>query len=372
MVRGMGLALLFLFGCGRFLSLDFATAARSLKSMKAIWITGHGGHDVIELREAPDPEPRTGEVRIRVAAAGVNFAEIMARKGLYPDAPQPPCVLGYEGAGIVDAVGASVTSVQVGARVLYVSHFAGHADTVCVPEDQVHLLPESMSFEQAAALPVNYLTAYHMLFRVTRIAPGDHVLIHMAAGGVGTALVQLCQTVPDVTTYGTCSQAKHAYARAQGLHHAIDYRTADYVSEVMQRTQGRGVAFVYDALGGPDWSKDYSVLKSGGTLVAFGIANASMGEHRGLFRLLKTLAHLPIFTPIKLMNDNKGYAGVNMGRLFNETDVLKQAMSSLFRLFEAGRIRPHVEHTFPFSEARAAFSALEQRKNTGKVLLRPD
>ncbi len=340
--------------------------------MKAIWITGHGGHDVIALRESPDPEPRVGEVRIRVAAVGVNFAEIMARKGLYPDAPPPPCVLGYEGAGTVDALGPGVTNLEVGTRVLYVSHFSGHADTVCVPADQVYVLPESMSFEQAAALPVNYLTAYHMLFRVTRIAPGDHVLIHMAAGGVGTALVQLCRTVPDVTTYGTCSQAKHAYALAQGLNHAIDYHTADYVSEVMRHTGGRGVSFVYDALGGADWSKDYSVLKSGGTLVAFGLANASMGEHRGLLRLLKTLAYLPIVTPIKLMNDNKGYAGVNMGRLFNETDVLKQAMDDLFKLFEAGKIRPHVEHTFPFSEAKAAFAALEQRKNTGKVLLRPD
>lgn len=340
--------------------------------MKALWITGHGGHDVLELREAPDPAPRPGEVRIRVAAVGINFAEIMARKGLYPDAPPPPCVLGYEGAGVIDAVGASVRNLQVGTRALYVSHFSGHADTVCVPEEQVHVLPESMSFEQAAALPVNYLTAYHMLFRVTRIAPGDHVLIHMAAGGVGTALVQLCKTVPDVTTYGTCSQGKHAYALGQGLTHAIDYRTVDYVSEVMQRTHGRGVEFVYDALGGPDWSKDYSVLKSGGTLVAFGIANASMGEHRGLLRLLKVLAHSPIFTPIRLMNDNKGYAGVNMGRLFTETDVLKQAMRSLFALFEAGKIRPHVEHTFPFSRAREAFAVLEQRRNIGKVLLRPD
>jgi NADPH:quinone reductase-like Zn-dependent oxidoreductase len=340
--------------------------------MKAIWVMSHGGPEVLELREAPDPDPETAAVRIRVAAAGVNFAEIMARKGMYPDAPPPPCVLGYEGAGTIDAVGAGVEGLAVGDRVAYVSHYAGQADTVCVPAERVYKLPDRMSFEEAAALPVNYLTAYHMLFRVTRIAPGDHVLIHAAAGGVGTALLQLCQTVPNVTTYGTCSAGKHDYARSQGLTHAIDYHTQDYVEEVRKLTGGRGVDFVYDPLGGRDWSRDYSVLRPGGTLVAFGISNASNGERRGILRLLKVLAHAPILTPIKLMNDNKGYAGVNMGRLFGETQVLREAMSALFALYEAGKIKPHVEHTFPFSQVKEAFATLEQRKNSGKVLLRPD
>jgi NADPH:quinone reductase-like Zn-dependent oxidoreductase len=332
----------------------------------------HGGPEVLQLREGPDPAPAAGEVRVRVAAAGVNFAEIMARKGLYPDAPHPPCVLGYEGAGTVDALGQGVRGLAVGDRVVYVSRFAGQADVVCVPAERVYVMPASMSFGEAAALPVNYLTAFHMLFRVTRIAPGDHVLIHMAAGGVGTALLQLCQTVPNVTTIGTCSAAKHAYARAQGLMHPIDYATQDYVAEVMKLTHGRGVDFVYDALGGPEWSRDYSVLRHGGTLVAFGIANASTGERRGILRLLKVLAHSPILTPIKLMNDNKGYAGVNMGRLFGETDVLREAMSALFALYEAGKIKPHIEQTFPFSQVKEAFASLEHRRNTGKVLLRPD
>ncbi len=340
--------------------------------MKSIWVTAHGGPEVLELREEPDPAPRDGEVRVRVAAAGVNFAEIMARKGLYPDAPHPPCVLGYEGAGTIDALGPHVDGFSVGDRVVYVSRFAGQADVVCVPAERAYRMPDAMSFSEAAALPVNYLTAFHMLFRVTRIAPGDHVLIHMAAGGVGTALLQLCQTVPNVTTIGTCSAAKHDYARAQGLMHPIDYKSQDYVQEVMKLTHGRGVDFVYDALGGADWSKDYSVLRPGGTLVAFGIANASNGERRGLWRLLKVLAHSPILTPIKLMNDNKGYAGVNMGRLFGEVDVLREAMLALFALYEAGKIAPRVEHTFPFSRVKEAFATLEHRRNSGKVLLRPD
>ncbi|MFT3924040.1 MAG: medium chain dehydrogenase/reductase family protein [Myxococcales bacterium] len=340
--------------------------------MKSIWVTGHGGPEVLELREGPDPVPAADEVRVRVAAAGVNFAEIMARKGFYPDAPHPPCVLGYEGAGVVDSVGAGVRGLAVGDRVVYVSRFSGQADLVCVPHERVYKMPASMSFEEAAALPVNYLTAYHMLFRVTRIAPGDHVLIHMAAGGVGTALIQLCRTVPDVTTYGTCSAGKHDYVREQGLMHVIDYHTQDYIQEITRLTHGRGVDFVYNALGGRDWSRDYSVLRPGGTLVAFGIANASNGERRGFLRLLKVLAHSPILTPIKLMNDNKGYAGVNMGRLFGETAVLREAMMALFSLYERGKIRPHVDQTFPFSQVREAFASLEHHKNSGKVLLRPD
>ena len=189
---------------------------------------------------------------------------------------------------------------------------------------------------------------------------------------MGTALLQLCQTVPDVTTYGTCSAAKHDYARSQGLRLAIDYQTQDYVQEIKRLTGGRGVDFVYDALGGREWSRDYSVLRPGGTLVAFGIANASNGERRGILRLLKVLAHSPILTPIKLMNDNKGYAGVNMGRLFGETEVLREAMVALFALYEAGKIKPHIEHTFPFSQVKEAFASLEHRRNSGKVLLRPD
>ncbi|HVZ36301.1 MAG TPA: zinc-binding dehydrogenase, partial [Polyangiaceae bacterium] len=219
---------------------------------------------------------------------------------------------------------------------------------------------------------VNYLTAYHMLFRVTRVAPGDHVLVHMAAGGVGTALIQLCRTVPNVTVYGTCSSSKHAYAKAQGLTHAIDYHTQDYVQEVLRLTEGRGVDFVYDALGGRDWKRDYSVLKHGGILVAYGIANASNGERRGIVRLLKVLTQAPILTPIKLMNDNKGYAGVNMGRLWGDTAMLREAMEHLMQMYEAGQIRPHIDHVFPFSRARDAFAELEQGKNSGKVVLHPD
>src|SRR5690348_10904235 len=171
--------------------------------MRGVWITKAGGPEVLAVRETPDPQPQLGEVRIAVRAAGLNFAEVMARQGLYPDAPKPPCVVGYEVAGVVDALGTGAQGPDVGRRVMALVRFGGHADTVCAPAAQVLEIPDELGFEEAAALPVNYLTAYHMLFRVANLRPQERVLVHMAAGGVGLAVLQLCATVDAVTTFGT-------------------------------------------------------------------------------------------------------------------------------------------------------------------------
>jgi len=167
-------------------------------AMRAVWITRPGGPGALEVLETADPEPGPGQVRIGVRAAGLNFAEVMAAQGLYPDAPKPPCVVGYEVAGVVDALGERVPGLAAGQRVLAMTHFGGHADVVCVPAEQVLPIPDAMSFEEAAALPVNYLTAYHMLFRVAAVRPGERVLVHMAAGGVGR---RYCSSAARWTTW---------------------------------------------------------------------------------------------------------------------------------------------------------------------------
>ncbi|MDH5491920.1 MAG: alcohol dehydrogenase catalytic domain-containing protein, partial [Myxococcales bacterium] len=177
--------------------------------MKAIWTTRRGRPEVLEVREGSIPEPGPGEVRIAVRAAGLNFAEVAARQGLYPDAPPLPAVLGYELAGTIDALGEGVETHARGARVAALMRFGAHASHVCVPAAQAFPIPEAMPFEEGAALPVNYVTAYHMLFRIRRLQPGETVLVHMAAGGVGTAALQLCRSVPDVRVIGTCSKGKH-------------------------------------------------------------------------------------------------------------------------------------------------------------------
>lgn len=339
--------------------------------MQAIWIAKHGAPNVLELRETPDPSPGPGEVRVRVRAAGLNFAEVMARQGLYPDAPNTPCVVGYEVAGEVDEVGAGVERVKVGDRVAAMTRFGGHASVVVVPEAQVFGMPDAMGFEEGAALPVNYLTAYHMLFEIKRLRPGEKVLVHMAAGGVGTAALQLCRTVEDVTTYGTCSAKKHDYARSHGCDHPIDYRTEDY-AEVIRRELGENqLDLVLDALGGADWKKGYELLRSTGTLIAFGWANMNKGGKRRLLHVLGQMAKLPRYTPMKLMQDNRAIAGVNMGHLWHEGELVRREGLALMRLYEEGAIKPHVDRVFPFAEAAAAHEYLESGKNVGKVVLTP-
>ncbi len=339
--------------------------------MRAVWIPKYGKPDVLEVREAADPTPGRGQVRIRVRASGINFAEIMARQGLYQDAPPPPMVVGYEVAGVIDALGPEVDGREEGQRVLAMTQFGGYADTVCVDAPQSYVLPQSMSFEEGAALPVNYLTAYHMLFNVFRLRPGDHVLIHQAAGGVGTAASQLCRSVGGVTTYGTASKAKHDYVRGHGCDHPIDYHSVDYADEVRRLTDGRGVHVVLDALGGDDWKKGYSLLRPGGLLMPFGWANMAKFGKRRMTHVVGQLTKMPWWTPMKLMHENKGVAGVNMGHLWDERELTNEAFTALLRMYEEGQIKPHVDRAFPMEQASQAHAYIEAGQNVGKVLLTP-
>lgn len=340
--------------------------------MQTITIPRFGPPSVLELREAPDPEPGPGQVRIQVAASGLNFAEVAARQGLYPDAPKPPCVVGYEVSGTVDKLGPGVEGPALGARVLALTRFGGHASSVVVDARFAFPMPDSMSFAEGAGLPVNYLTAHHMLFRVGNVQPGEHVLIHMAAGGVGTAVLQLLSTVPDVVSYGTSSAPKHDHLRALGCDHPIDYRTLDYAAEIRRIRGGGGVHLVLDALGGADWKAGWNLLEPAGRLIAFGFANTIAGSRRSLPRLVGQMLRVPWFTPLGAMNDNRGMHGVNMGHLWDEVELLRPQMVRLVELYEAGVVRPHIHAELPFSRAAEAHDLLESRQNRGKVLLVPD
>ncbi|MEM7435634.1 MAG: medium chain dehydrogenase/reductase family protein [Myxococcota bacterium] len=339
--------------------------------MRAVWIPKYGTPDVLEVREAADPTPGPGEVRVRVRASGINFAEIMARQGLYQDAPKPPMVVGYEVSGEIDAVGDGVTERTAGQRVIAMTRFGGYADTVCVPMINTFPMPDQMSFEEAAALPVNYLTAYHMLFEVFRIKPGDHVLIHQAAGGVGTAASQLCRSVEGVVSYGTASAAKHDHVRQNGCDHPIDYHSVDYAEEVRELTDGKGVDLVLDALGGTDWKKGYSLLRPAGMLIPFGWANMAKFGKRRILHVIGQLLRMPKWSPMSLMHENRGVAGVNMGHLWDEAELISEEMYALLGLYETAQIKPHVDRAFSFDDAPAAHAYIEDGKNIGKVLLQP-
>lgn len=338
--------------------------------MKKVMITQAGTVDVLAVQDFPQPAPKADEVVIETKACGINFADILARQGLYPDAPPLPCCVGYEYSGIVTQVGASVDKSWEGKAVFGLTRFNGYADTVCVPVDQIFEKPESLTFEQAAAIPVNYLTAWQLLVVMGALSADDSVLIHNAGGGVGLAALEIAKQI-GATVYGTASPGKHEFLKERGLDHAIDYRNQDWSRELKALTKGRGVELIIDPLGGNHWRKSYRALRSTGRLGMFGISVASESGLYGKLKLLKTAIQMPFFHPVNLMNTNKAVFGVNMGHLWHENAKIRQWMLKLLDGVNEGWINPHVDRTFTFDQAAEAHQYIEDRKNKGKVLLIP-
>jgi len=340
--------------------------------MRQIWIPKAGPPEVLELREAPDPLPGPGELRIRVEAAGVNFADVVGRLGQYPDLPPMPVVVGYEVAGRVDAVGERAAEDWIGRDVLAMTRFGGYSDVVCVPEAQVHTRPPGMSAEQGAALPVNYLTAWQLLRIMGGLRADETVLVHSAGGGVGIAAIQIARWI-GARVFGTASRGKHAALAELGIEACIDYRSEDFEARVRDLTHGRGVELVIDAVGGRSFKKSYRALAPTGRLGMFGVSSAATGKTPNKRSLLRTVVAMPWlqFNPVSLMNDNKGAFGVNMGHLWDEVDRVSGWMESLLDLQAAGTIQPIIAARFPFERAAEAHHYLQDRKNFGKVLLLP-
>ena len=231
--------------------------------MRAVVITRHGAPEVLQVEERPDPPVGPGEVRIAVRAAGINFADLMARSGVYPDAPPPPCVVGYEVAGEVESVGEGVEALL--GRATGSSPARASAATPSWSRSavgQVLPLPTQLSFEQGAAFPVNYATAYAALVIMGGLKPGERVLIHAAAGGVGIAATQVAKRI-GAEIFGTASASKHDAIRAQGVDHPIDYRNQDFAAEAMRITGGAGLDLIIDAIGPSSFRKDYGILRAG-------------------------------------------------------------------------------------------------------------
>lgn len=336
--------------------------------MYQVCIPRYGPPGVLRLEDAPEPPLADHSIRINVRTIGVNFADLMARQGLYPDCPKPPVVVGYEVAGTIDAVSPGISELTAGQAVLALTHFGGYAEQVVVPADHVFPLPSEMPFTTAAALPVNYLTAYVMLYRFGCLRPAEHVLIHGAAGGVGIAAVQLCR-MRQAVIYGTASAQKHAFLQQQGVHHCIDYHHQDVTAAIKRLSDGHGLDIVLDPQGGASFAQSYKLLAPLGRLVMFGVSRMRRGQRRRLLTPLWQLLRMPWFHPIRLLNDNKAVMGVNLGHLWPETATLRQTMLELLEFYQQGQIDPVVAHTFPLAEAAAAHRYLQERRNIGKVLL---
>ena len=332
--------------------------------MKAVVITEHGAPEVLTVEERPEPRPGAGQVAIDVAAAGVNFADVMARVGLYPDAPKPPVVVGYEVAGSVSGLGEGVEGFAVGDRVMAGTRFGGYAERVAAKATDVVALPEQMSFEQGAAVPVNYLTAYLGLIRFGTLQEGERVLIHAAAGGVGIAATQIAKR-HGAEVLGTASPGKHDAIRGFGVDRALDYTQSGWEKGVPK------VDLVMDAVGGRSFRRSYDLLRPGGRLVCFGASSVMSGEKRDLLTPARAALSMPRFNLIKQMSQSKSVIGLNMLTLWDEWGSLGPYMDALEQLMDDGTVEPVVAKAFSFADAPEAHRYISERRNVGKVVLTP-
>jgi NADPH:quinone reductase-like Zn-dependent oxidoreductase len=332
--------------------------------VREVVITKHGGPGVLQVQDAPDPALGPGEVRIEVAAAGVNFADVMARMGLYPDAPKTPCVIGYEAAGTITELGADVEGLSHGQRVVAGTKFGGYASQVAVPAHDVVVLPDGLTFEQGAAIPVNYATAWAGLIRYGGLEAGERVLIHAAAGGVGIAATQIAKRA-GAEVYGTASPGKHAAIEGFGVDHALDYTKPGWESGLPK------FDVILDAIAGKSFRRSYSMLRPGGRLVAFGASALVSGQRRNLFTALSTVVRMPRFSMIKQMSESKAVIGLNMLSLWKDRETLEPWIGPLREMLDDGTIKPVVAGEFSFNDAGQAHTMITERRNVGKVVLVP-
>lgn len=337
--------------------------------MKAVAITKTGGPEALQVREYPDPQPGSRELSVKVTAAGVNFADILARKGLYPDGPPLPAVVGYEVAGEVLECGKEVRRFRAGDKVLALTRFQGYSEMVVVPEDQVFHIPENLSSSQAAAIPVNYLTAWQLV-EMGGLKKDETLVIHNAGGGVGLAALEIARK-RGARTIGTASAWKHERLLERGLDVAIDYRTEDWVDQVQHHTDGKGADLIFDPLGGSNWKKSFLALRPAGRLGLFGVSEMTRSGLYGPLKFFSVLQRMPFYTPIRLMNTNKGVYGVNLGRMWTEKKKVGQWAKAILNVAKRGWIHPYIDAAFTFEQAPEAHRYLEERKNFGKVLLVP-
>ena len=338
--------------------------------MKAAFATSYGGPGVLEIRDAPEPTPQAGEILVSVRSFGLNFADLLARMGVYPGTPKPPFIPGMEFAGEVAAVGSGASLFRLGDRVMGFSRRGSHAEYVAVSERMVVGIPRSMSFDEGAAFLVNSLSAYHGIVRLANLRRGERLLVHAAAGGVGLATVQLAHALGAEIFATAGTDRKIEVAKKEGADHVINYVTTDFSGEVRRLTAGEGVDVVMDSVGGKVFRKSWSLLSEMGRYVLFGIS--SLTGKGGFSRIRAAIAvssMRPIFPP-SLIPANKGIFGFNLGLLVRSEAYLREAVLELLRYQDQGSLRPVVGRTFPFKDIVEAHRFLQTRQSIGKVVVR--
>lgn len=334
--------------------------------MQAFVLKRTGGPGVLKLREIPDPVPGQGEARVALEFTGINYAEILSRKGLYGWAPKRPYVPGMEGAGVIEQVGAGVDPNRVGQKVIVGTQYGCYGAKVVVPEElAIPVLPQ-LSMAENAAFPVNYMTVWVAVFELGRLKAGEKVLITAAAGGVGTAAVQLCaQAGCDV--YGLAgSQAKIELIKSLGAAHAFNYREADCFDRLKQVSGGFDL--VLELVGGKVYQQSLKLLNPFGRLVVAGFASLSLKKWNPL-SWWRTWRDIPRVRLIDMVNGSTGVMATHLGYLISDRERLATIFNKLSTFVAEKRIHPVVGKIFPFTEIAQAHAFIESRQSVGKVLL---
>jgi NADPH:quinone reductase-like Zn-dependent oxidoreductase len=338
-----------------------------------IVVTRYGGPEEIRVIEEEVPEPRSGEVRVRVQAAGVALPDVMARQGIHPETPRVPYTPGWDLLGIVDRLGDGVTGFEPGQRVAAMPIHGAYAEFVCLPQRTLVPVPSGLDAAEAVSLVLNYITAYQMMHRSVHVKPGQRILIHGASGGVGTALLQLGR-VAELEMYGTCS-ARGAAAVTELGAVPIDYRTQDYKAEIRKLT-GDGVDVVFDPIGGAHLWESRQALRPGGRVVGYGNTTSLRGEGLSSGRpgRRNRLHGIPIYalhiTGGWLMPGRKRIVPYSIQTLMRlKRDWFRQDLIALFDLLEQKKVKPIVAQRMPLAEARQAHELLEKGGVIGKIVL---
>jgi NADPH:quinone reductase-like Zn-dependent oxidoreductase len=335
--------------------------------MRAVLLRKPGPPESLAVETLPDPAPGPGEVVIAVRAAGVNFADVLARQGLYPEAPKAPFVPGFESAGEIAAVGAGVDAFRVGQRVLAYHLSGGYAERIAVRAERVFSLPDTLPYQSAVVLPLNYGTAYIALYRTGPVEPEMRVFVHAAAGGVGLAALDLGKRARLEMSGAASTHFKRARLLHAGVLHVVSSRHLR-VDRVSERIYG-GPAYdiVLDSVGGKTVRQGLRALRPGGRLVSLGVGSLSGG---GIWGALRFLLAAPRFTFLDLLQPSVGLHGVNLRRLMENPALVRRVIEQLIVWSASGEIRPQPGRVLPLEEIAIAHRLLEKRGNVGKIVLR--
>ena len=335
--------------------------------MKKVIYPKIGGPDSIQIVEDELDFPEENQVKVRVHRAGINFADLMMRQGLYGSNPDFPFTPGYEVSGEIIELGKMDNGLQIGQRVIAMTGFGGYSEEVVVDSSRVVPIPDNISFDQAAAMPVTYGTAYHMLVYLGGLKKGDSVLVHHAAGGVGTAAAQICKAYGAGLIIGTASESKKEFVESLGMRF-VNRDKEDFVEVCKNMTGGKGVHQAIDPVAGKHLMRSYNALRNGGKLHCFGASSAVPNEKRSILAEIRMWKNTPKFDPMKMMNSNKSVFGVHMGRMEDE-EIFTNHLLKLGELMIQGKIDPIIDSVWRFDKVADAQMHIHNRKNKGKVLL---